>query len=176
MTDTEPALPFDPIAEARRHWRDHDWGADDAMAAVTSVMRAQQILIGRINAAIKPHGLTFARYEVLVLLTFSTRGSLPLGKIGERLQVHPASVTNAIDRLERAGYVQRRAHPQDGRAVLAEITAAGRRVVEAATHDLIAIRFGADGLADPDEVISVLAGLRASAGDFDTSPVAPDAR
>ena len=71
------------------------------MAAVTSVMRAHQIMLARVDDALRPLGLTFARYELLMLLQFSRTGSLPLSKIGSRLQVHPASVTNVVDRLER---------------------------------------------------------------------------
>ena len=76
----------------------------------------------RVEAILRPLGLTFARYEVLMLLRFSRKGCLPVGKIGERLQVHPASVTNAVQRLEAAGFVTRSANPVDGRSVLAEIT------------------------------------------------------
>lgn len=166
MTDTP--LPFDPIAEARRNWQERGWGEADRMAAVTSVMRAHQILIAAVNRELAPLDLTFARYEVLVLLVFSRRGALPLGKIGERLQVHAASVTNAIDRLEGAGFVRRRPHPTDGRAVLAEITAEGRDVVDRATQVLVAGAFGAPGLerGDAEELTRLLAGLREAAGDF----------
>jgi DNA-binding MarR family transcriptional regulator len=161
-------VAFDPIAEAERNWRAHGWPEPDAMAAVTSVMRAHQILIGRVNAVLKPHRLTFARYEVLALLTFSRAGELPLGKIGERLQVHPASVTNAIDRLEGDGYVERVPHPSDGRTTLARLTAAGREVVGDATRDLGAARFGADGLDDTDArmLTATLEALRRDAGDL----------
>src|SRR5215475_250025 len=115
-------LPFDPIAEARRQWTER-WGEEPgpSMSAVTSIMRVQQILLARLNELLKPHGLTFARYEALMLLYFSRRGSLPLGKIGDRLQVHPTSVTNLVDRLERDGLVRREAHETDRRTTLAEI-------------------------------------------------------
>src|SRR5688500_7757911 len=107
-------LSIDPIAEARSHWEARGWhDAAPAMAVVTSIMRVHQLLIARVDSALKPHGLTFARYEVLMLLSFSRRGALPLGKIGARLQVHPASVTNAIDRLEHQRLVCRRPHPTD---------------------------------------------------------------
>src|SRR5215208_1363565 len=108
-------LPFDPIAEA---------GAP--MRAVTSVMRVHQLLLARLNEALEPHGLTFARYEALMLLFLSRSGSLPLGKIGERLQVHPTSVTNLVDGLERSGLATRSPHPNDRRTTLATITEAGR--------------------------------------------------
>lgn len=162
-------LPFDPIAEAERNWRVRGWAEPDAMAAVTSVMRAHQILLGRINGVLKPHGLTFARYEALVLLTFSRRGTLPLGRMGERLQVHPASITNVIDRLEADGHVLRVPHPTDGRTTLARITAGGRDVVERATADLTAARFGADGLDADDarRLTATLEPLRRHAGDYE---------
>lgn len=166
MTDTR--LPFDPIAEAERNWRSHDWPAPEAMAAVTSITRAHQVLLRRIDAVLRDFDLTFARYEALVLLSFSRAGALPLGKMGARLQVHAASVTNAVDRLEAAGYVRRRPHPTDGRTVLAEITETGRATVEDATAALGAIRFGADGLDDAAarRITAELTELRRDAGDF----------
>src|ERR1700740_3390823 len=124
-------LPFDPIEEARRQWAEHGWDdAADGMAAVTSVMRAEQVFLARVDEALRPFQLTFARYEALMLLSFSRLGSLPLSKVGQRLQVHPTSVTNTIDRLEAQGFVQRVPHATDRRTTLAEITAAGRRVAE----------------------------------------------
>jgi DNA-binding MarR family transcriptional regulator len=124
----------DPIELARRNWIDAGWAdAADQMAFVTSLVRAQQLLLGEIETALRPHGLTFARFEVLRLLAFTRRGSLPVGKVGERLQVHPASVTNAVQRLEDAGLVVRSANPDDGRSVLAAITPAGRDLVERCT-------------------------------------------
>jgi DNA-binding MarR family transcriptional regulator len=164
-----PPLRFDPIDEAGRQWRAH-WPSSpiDAMMAVTSVMRAQQILLHRLNDALQPFGLTFARYEALMLLYFSRAGSLPLGKMGARLQVHPASVTNLVDGLERAGYVDRTPHPSDRRTTLATVTPHGREVAEAATAALHDIRFGTGPLRDEElsEVTRILREARAGAGDF----------
>ena len=96
------------------------------MRAVTSLMRVHQLVLTELDELLRPLGLTFARYEVLVLLAFSRRGALPLGKIGERLQVHATSVTPLVKRLEAAALINRTPHPEDGRAVLASITARGR--------------------------------------------------
>jgi DNA-binding MarR family transcriptional regulator len=160
-------LAFDPIDEAARQWGLR-WGAVDQMHAVTSLMRVQQLVLAQLDELLKPHGLSFARYEALVLLTFSRAGALPLGKMGERLQVHPTSVTSIVDRLEAAGHVVRKPHPSDGRAVLAEITESGRALVETATADLVNARFA---LADiPGEHLRELSMLlkpvRQAAGDF----------
>src|SRR5687768_8632826 len=122
-------LPFDPIERAAQTWEQR-FGPASAMRAATSVFRVQQILLARFDEALRPHRLTFARYEVLVLLTFSRAGELPLKVIGSRLMVHPTSVTNAIDRLVAAGHLDRRPNPADGRGVLAAITDRGQAVVE----------------------------------------------
>ncbi len=165
---SEP-LPFDPIDEARRQWGLHGWeGAAPVMAVVTSIMRVQQLLLARADATLRPFDLTFARYEVLMLLSFSSRGALPLGKIGERLQVNPASVTNAIDRLEEQGLVERVPNPADGRGTLARLTEEGRARALAATEATNAEVFTDLGVA-PDGVahlFELLRDVRRAAGDF----------
>jgi DNA-binding MarR family transcriptional regulator len=160
-------LPFDPIERAAAIW-ERRFGDARAMAAVTSIMRVHQILLGELDALLRPYGLTFARYEALVLLSFSRAGTLPLRLIGERLMVHPTSVTNTINRLERAELVVRRPNPQDRRGTLAEITVAGRAVVAEATQVLMAAGFGmSDYDADQlDAMFILLRGLRVAAGDF----------
>lgn len=128
---------MDPIDEAQRQWEAHGWAdAAPGMAALTSVIRAQQVVLARVDEQLGPFGLTFARYELLRLLAFTRHGELPLGKLGQRLQVHPTSITSAVNRLETQGFVERRAHPTDGRTTLAAITDAGRDVVERATEVL----------------------------------------
>jgi len=160
-------LPFDPIERAAQIWQ-RRFGESRAMAAVTSIMRAQQILLADLDALLRPHGLTFARYEALVLLQFSRTGALPLGLIGQRLMVHPTSVTNTINRLEAQGLVARKPNPADGRGTLAEITAEGRDVAGRATADLMAADFCLRGYDDRqlEEMFGLLRGLRVEAGDF----------
>lgn len=162
-----PTLPFDPIAEAARHWQAR-WDGVSSMRAVTSIMRVQQLLLAQLDDLLKPHGLTFARYEALVLLTFSRTGSLPLGRMGERLQVHPTSITSIVQRLVTAGFVRRDPNPRDGRGVLATLTESGRRAVEAATADLVAADFGLGSLDEPQLALltDLLIPVRRAAGDF----------
>ncbi len=64
-------LSFDPIAEAAANWQRAGWSAaTPGMALVTSVMRAHQILLARVDAALSVHDHTFSRFEVLMLLDF----------------------------------------------------------------------------------------------------------
>jgi DNA-binding MarR family transcriptional regulator len=163
-------LPFDPIREAGRQWEAH-WGAETAapMEAVVSIVRAQQIVVARLNAELREFDLTYSRYETLMLLFYSRRGSLPLGKMGVRLQVHLTNVTKLVEALEVRGLVSRSPHPDDRRTTLAAITAQGRDVAERATKAVNAIDFGTAPLSPAHlaDVIAALEELRRGAGDFE---------
>jgi DNA-binding MarR family transcriptional regulator len=163
-------LSFDPVRMAREMWESNGWGnAAPGMATVTSVMRAHQLFLARANEVLRPFHLTFARYEVLAWLAWNADcGPLSLSQIAERLQVTPATVTNAIDRLEGDKLVRRIAHPSDARTTLAEITAKGRKSVDSATVELNTKLFEAVQLSDEEQasLFKLLMKLRIDAGDF----------
>ncbi len=162
-------LRFDPIADALRQWRKH-WGPTPgpSMVAVTSIMRAEQILTARLNAVLEPWQLTFPRYETLMILYYSRNGALPLGKMGSRLQVHPTSITNTIDGLQKLGLVERVRPEDDRRKVLAAITGRGREVAEAATKAINDARFGTAPLkrGELQTLFDILGRLRADEDGF----------
>lgn len=158
----------DPITEAHRQWVEHGWtDAADGMALMTSVVRAHQLVHERVEATLRPYGLTFARYEVLRLLAFSRRRSMPMSQLGSLLQVHATSVTSAVDRLEKQGLVERLRRESDRRVVLASLTSAGEGLVERATADLNAEVFSSPGLAADDVAAAtrLLTALRVAHGD-----------
>jgi DNA-binding MarR family transcriptional regulator len=170
-------LPMDPIAEAKRQWREHGWQqAADGMAAVTSIMRAQQLMLSRVESALKPFGLSFARYEMLALLSFTRGGALPMASASARLQVHPTSVTNTVDRLEKDELVRRKPHPTDGRATLIVLTDAGRDLVARASNVLNTEVFAQPGLSADDvtSLVRILARFRRDSGDFTDPAPAPE--
>jgi DNA-binding MarR family transcriptional regulator len=170
-------LPVDPIAEAKRQWTAHGWtDAAPGMSAVTSIIRAQQLMLARIDAALKPFSLSFARYEMLRLLGFTREGRMPMASAIARLQVHPTSVTNTVDRLVRDGLVEREPHPGDGRAAMLVLTASGRELVERATDALNTQVFAEPGLSESDtaELVAIIARLRKNAGDFTDPRPLPD--
>ena len=159
----------DPIELARTNWQRAGWGGvANGMVAVTSVMRAHQILLARVETALRPYDLSFARYELLRLLAFSRNGALPITKASDRLQVHVTSVTHAIRRLEANGLVARLPHPTDGRTTLVQITDLGRSTVEDATVTLNKDVFADIGISDEESqaLAASIETLRRSAGDF----------
>jgi DNA-binding MarR family transcriptional regulator len=167
-------LKFDPIEEARLNWERR--GDRQPVPGMTSIMRAQQIMLSEVNVVLRPFRLNFTCYELLMLLTFTRRGSLPLGKIGERLQVHPASVTATVDRLERDGLVQRVAHETDRRTVLAAIMPKGRTVAQRATTALRQADLSIRALSPLEikELTDLIRTIRLRAGDFTADGSAED--
>jgi DNA-binding MarR family transcriptional regulator len=159
-------LEYDPVEASRERWIDQGWEqAAHGMAAVVSVMRAEQIFQGRAADLLRPLGLTFARYQVLGMLRW--RGGLTLGAIAQGLWITPATVTSAIDRLEAAELIRRVSHPTDARATVAEITAKGRRLFDRAIERLNAELFGAVELSDDelDQLVRLIGKIRAAEGD-----------
>ena len=170
-------LPVDPIAEAKRQWLAHGWAdAATGMSAVTSIIRAQQLLLARIDATLRPFSLSFARYEMLRLLAFTRTGRMPMASAITRLQVHPTSVTNTVDRLVRDELIDRERHPADGRAAMLVLNDSGRALVERATEALNEQVFTDPGLSEQDttDLVSIIARFRKAAGDFTDPRPLPD--
>jgi DNA-binding MarR family transcriptional regulator len=161
-------LRFDAIEEARRQWELRWPEAAMSMATTTSIMRAQQIVLSSVDGVLRPFGLTFARYEVLVLLSFTKTGMLPLGKMGQRLMIHPTTVTNVVDRLVQDKLVERVPHSSDRRTTLARITTTGRSLESRATEAVNDIRFGVGGLTDEqmEQMVELVRRLRIVTDDF----------
>jgi DNA-binding MarR family transcriptional regulator len=168
--DGRPDRPRrDPIHEAHRQWVAHGWEeAADGMAMVTSLTRVQQLLLERIDAVLRPLELTFARYEVLMLLSFARSGSLSMARVGSLLQVHPTSATSAVARLEAQGWVRRTRSAADKRVVLAAVTDDGRAVVAQATEALNREVFTRPGLESEKvaQLTALLEEHRRAAGDL----------
>jgi DNA-binding MarR family transcriptional regulator len=158
----------DPIVVADDNWKRIGIDTGWHFRASLSIYRADDLIRERDDAALRPHHLTRAKHEALAILYFSRSGELPLGKLGERLLVHPTSVTSTVDALERRGLVRRVGHPTDRRATLARITAKGRRAMQDSCSKIVAHRSGLDALTDDDaaKLFDLLARVRADAGDL----------
>ena len=160
--------PFDPIDRAGDLWEQH-FGDSTSMRFVTSVMRVQQLLLAELDATLKPYGITFARYEVLVLHHLQPRGPAPaVSKIGRAPHGAPDVGDQRHRPARRGGLVERTADETDRRRTFAELTAEGKDVVAGATKALMAIEFGVPGLepADQHATTELLRSLRVAAGDF----------
>jgi DNA-binding MarR family transcriptional regulator len=159
-------LVYDPVEASRERWIEQGWVDSAAgMAAVVSVMRAEQIFLRRATDVLRPLGLTFARYQVLGMLRWA--GPLTLGAVGHRLWITPGTVTSSVDRLEAADLCRRASHPTDARATLLEITAKGRRLFDRAVERLNTDLFETVGLdrEELDLLVGLVGKIRAAEGD-----------
>lgn len=80
-------------------------------------------------AAAEAHGVGATDFDALVLL--DTAGPVAAGRMAEAMAITTGAVTGLIDRLERAGWVQRTRHEADRRQVLIELAPARREQLEA---------------------------------------------
>ena len=74
----------------------------------------------RLQAA---HGFGIDAYGVLI--TLAPDLALTIGQLGERRNLSPSGISRSVDRLERAGLVERRPNPDDGRSLLVALTTEG---------------------------------------------------
>lgn len=93
-------------------------------ALVFSLLETAEAVEAKLEAAVNPVGLSLAKLAVLHLLT-EAREPLPLSQLAKRQHCVRSNITQLVDRLEKDGLVRRRADLDDGRSVLAELTAAG---------------------------------------------------
>ncbi len=173
MAKRRGPLKVDPVAEATNQWAIHGYDSGPRLQASLSLLRAESIVRDRNVEVLRAYGLSFGQHEVLMLLSFTRKGELPLGKIGERLMVHPTSVSNSVDALAEVGLVQRLADPADRRSRLARITRRGRNVARRTAASLADVQFGLAELdeAEASELFRILLKLRTN--DFECADVEP---
>lgn len=93
---------------------------------VNEILLTADVFLKESQRLFRPHGLTGAQFNVLNTLARGEPAGLMQRELGEVLVVDRSNVTGLIDRMTRAGWVERRAHPTDRRAHRVALTAAGR--------------------------------------------------
>jgi DNA-binding MarR family transcriptional regulator len=141
----------DPVAEAAAHWSER-YPDGARFAALTGLIRTYGTTIRTIDTLLRPLGLSMARFEVLLVLSFARRKALTMGRLRDALMVHGSSVTYLVDRLEELGQVVREPDPGDRRRSLVRITGAGEEAVRQGCEALVAAGFGPLASLDGDEL------------------------
>ncbi|MCR5686268.1 MAG: MarR family transcriptional regulator [Lachnospiraceae bacterium] len=85
-------------------------------------------IIGNYTPYLKPLGLTYTQYVVLMVLW--EKESINVGQLGEILRLDAGTLTPLLKRLEKAGYVTRERSREDERVTVISITAEGGKLKE----------------------------------------------
>lgn len=97
----------------------------NAQEALLNVLTTSAWLQGELARLLAPHGVTPAQYNVLRILRGSHPDPLPCSIVGDRLLDRTPDVTRLLDRIQRAGLLERRRAAHDRRVVEVRITDAG---------------------------------------------------
>ena len=93
------------------------------------MLRVHSALTGELDAELQAeHGLPLSSYEVLLFLASSPDGAMRMSQLAEGVLLSRSGLTRLVDRLERAGLVERQECEEDARGLLAVITAKGREL------------------------------------------------
>jgi DNA-binding MarR family transcriptional regulator len=105
-------------------------------AIVGRILRLQDVILRAANSALKQHGLNYSAYAVLATLRASGAPyRMSPSQLVETLLLTSGGTSNLLARLERKGWIKRLADPLDGRAVIVELTPAGKVLVDGAMAD-----------------------------------------
>ena len=149
-------------SEATGNGRDHlvwpypgpvgtEWLSDDEQALWRRLLAVESRLQDRLDRDLRQHhGLTLAEYGVLVHLSEAGPDGLRMSELADRLLLSRSGLTRRFDTMVRAGLVERRSCPADGRGAMAHLTAQGAALLDEAapTHVTGVRQYLIDPLAD----------------------------
>lgn len=111
------------------------WLDQDQQHAWRAYLVGTTLLMDRLDRDLREHhDLSMPEYEILVRLSESRDRRLRMAMLADSVSHSRSRVTHTVTRLERAGLVERRACPSDGRGVEALLTESGLSALEEAAH------------------------------------------
>lgn len=144
------------------------------MGLIGRVLRLSRHLMREMEATLATHGLNFASFDVLATLRRAGPpfALSPMDLLGT-MMITSGTMTHRVDQLEKAGLVQRRPNPADGRSVLIHLTPGGRGLVDAALVDHVATQARLVAHLAAAERAALAPMLSAWLGGLEPPPVTP---
>ena len=135
------------------------------LRAWQALLHAHHQVVGQLDADLDEYGLSFGSYDVLLRLARAPEHRLRMSDLADRVLLSPSGLTRLVDRLERAGLVERSRFDGDARVTLAALTDRGREVLRrAARTHLRGIRKHFTGRLSEAQLRNVAAALETVAG------------
>ena len=105
----------------------------EELAAWRGFLRVHSATLKELDAElVAKHKLSLSAYEVLLFLADAPDGQMRMSDLADSVLLSRSGLSRLVDRLERAGLVQREQCESDARGLNAVITPAGRRKFAAA--------------------------------------------
>jgi DNA-binding MarR family transcriptional regulator len=122
----------DPVDQILAQWRRERPDLDPSpMAVIGRLSRVSRAVERRLEEVFARHGLQSWGFDMLATLRRSGPPfEMTPTELVDSLMVSTSAMTNRIDRLAAAGYLQRRPDPRDRRAVQIRLTPAGRQLID----------------------------------------------
>jgi DNA-binding MarR family transcriptional regulator len=122
----------DPIDDLVDQWRaERPDLKPDVMGVFGRFGRIYALAVRSIEATLEPWGLQMGEFDVLATLRRSGAPfTLAPSALTRWLMSSPSGITSRLDRLEKLGFIERRASPDDRRSLLVVLTAPGRKVID----------------------------------------------
>lgn len=110
-------------------------------SALLALQRATHVTLETLADELGEHALPAS--ELNVLANLAGVGPRTVSALAADVGSRVTTMTSTLDRLERRGYLRRRPHPADRRAVVVELTAAGRRAAIRVRAAMTAVEYRA---------------------------------
>ncbi len=129
-------MEADLIDRMNEAWRRERPDLDPSpLEVVGRVIVLAKYLEKSVEAALAKHDLTLGQFDILATLRRQgAAGQLTPGQLMESVMLTSGGMTNRLDRLEKAGWIERKADPSDRRGVIVGLTAKGRKLIDSATE------------------------------------------
>lgn len=135
--DRPDAFLEDRVGSGMRRWRREFPDIDcSGKAVVGRLLHLREVFLAAIDRTLAKHRLKYPAFAVLA--TLRVQGApyrMSPKALLDSLILTSGGLSNLLRRLEKAGHIRRMADEMDGRGVIVELTAQGRRVVEPAMRD-----------------------------------------
>ncbi len=95
-----------------------------------NILRTHSLLFVRFDRLFREHGISSPQYNILRILRGNKADGLPSLEIASQMISCVPDITRLVDRLEKAGYVERQRSTDDRRVVRVKITKQGRGLLQ----------------------------------------------
>ncbi|MBB5943200.1 MULTISPECIES: MarR family winged helix-turn-helix transcriptional regulator [Xanthomonas] len=118
--------------------RKHPHFPREAALVLRLIKLLHKLSLDQSNEVLRPYGLSYAEYNVLMMIDASPDGTLNPSQLGDAAGEKSANITRLTTQLVDKGLIQRMPSAQDRRMLLLRLTEAGERLIEALIPDLCA--------------------------------------